>query len=116
MTDYGQTVSIAATTLGVAGTIIVPKGARLTGINLAFAMVDDIPTKIQMKVTGMPTEIFAVPISAQTQTTQADTTSHPTPLIPLEGMVMEAEKSIEFTVTSTGNLTVRLGLMWNAAP
>ena len=114
MARYGQTVIIAATTLGVAGTIVAPKGARLKGLNMAFAVVDDIPTKIEMKIPGQKTRTFAIPISAQTQTTQASTGVHPTPLIDMD-IPIDAEKTITFTVYSTGNITVRLGLMWDAA-
>ena len=115
MTRYGQTVSIAATTAGVAGTIVVPKGARLRGINLSYLMVDDIVTKIAVTYPGAPTPLtFGVPTSAQTQTTQAAISTYPTPLIDLDLMI-DAEKTITITVTSTGNITVRVGLMWDAA-
>ena len=114
MTRYGQTVSIAATTVGVAGTIVAPRGAVLKGLNLAFAVVDDIPTKIEMKIPGQKVRTYAIPISAQTQTTQASTAIWDTPLIDMN-ISMDAEKTITFTVTSTGNITVRLGLMWDAA-
>ena len=117
MTRYGQTVAIAATTSGVAGTIVVPRGARLMGINIAFVAVDDIPTKIAVTYAGQPAPLnFVVPLSAQTQTTQASVAlfNLGQPLIDLN-LVIDAEKTITFTVTSTGNITVRLGLMWDAA-
>lgn len=115
MTRYGQSATIAATTAGVAGTIIAPKGARLVGLNAAFAVVDDIPKTIEMKFQNGVTRKYVFPISAQTQTTQAATATAPTPLIPIEGIVLDSEKTITFTIVSTGNITVRLGLMWDAS-
>jgi hypothetical protein len=117
---YADTVEIAATTAGVAGTITTNQGARLRKINLAWtnAANADVPTVIEISWTGAPRPMRFVPNcmalfagtpvgGGATFMSDADGVQ-----IPLD-VVMEKTDQLTITVTSTGNLTVQVGVEWD---
>lgn len=116
MTLYSDTVSIAATTGGVAGTINVPTGAKLIGMNLAyFSATAAVPTKVSINWQNSPRNFDFVPnVISMLGTSGAAMSMTPTPTLPLNVSVNSAN-AVTITVTSSGNLTVQVSLMWEAA-
>ena len=110
---YGDTVAIAATTAGVAGTINVPIGATLVGMNVSMTTVDaGIIASIKISWQGAPQPLIFVPGNfAILGTSGAGLQVRPTPLLPLNITVASAN-TVTITVTTTANETVNVGLMW----
>lgn len=116
MTLYSDTVSIAATTAGVAGSINVPIGAKLIGMNLAyFSATGALPTKVNITWPNAPQPFnFMQNAISNLGTSGGANCIAPTPSIPL-GISVANANTVTITVTSTGNLTVQVSLMWEAA-
>jgi hypothetical protein len=110
---FGDTVSIAATTTGVTGTITVPKDAHLIGIDLAFTgAAGAIPTIIQLTWPNSPSQMSFVPnIGAVFATSGCGLATMNAVAIPLDVVVTNATV-VTVKVTSTANVTVRVGLRW----
>jgi len=117
MTLYGDVVSIAATSSGVSGTITVPMGARLVGLNLAGTTTTGIViSSVEISWTGLQGPIKFVPqIVISPGTNGAAVGSCKTPLINLSRLPpVQNTNTITIKITSTGNITVEVGLMWVA--
>ena len=112
---YSDSVSIAATTSGVAGTIKVPTGAKLIGMNLAyFSATAAIPTKVSITWQNSPRNLdFVQNVISMLGTSGGAMSFGATPTIPLNITVSTANE-ITITITSSGNLTVQVSLMWEA--
>jgi len=110
---YSDSVSIAATTAGVTGTITVMEGARLVGMNLSFNNATGQPQIIELTWAGCPTPLRFVPsIMAQPQATSgASSASGKTPLIPLN-VVVDKATIVTLKITSNANVTVVASLFW----
>jgi hypothetical protein len=110
---YEDQVSIAATTSGVAGTITVPMGAHLVGLDLSFTgAAGAIPVKISLSWTQSPQPLTFTPSLASVFATPAGAISIMNAIaIPLDVTVQKAT-SVTVTVTSTGNVTTIVGLRW----
>lgn len=115
---YGDVVSIAATTAGVAGTITVPMNAKLLGINVAATgtTASAILSKVELTWPGLQTPIKFTP-----STLMVDSTNGPgfgaceTPFIDLRKLPnVKGTNTVTITLTSTANITVKVGLMWTA--
>ena len=115
MTLYSDSVSIAATTAGVAGTITVPMGAKLVGINLAyFSATAAVPTKVNITWQNAPQPFNYVPnVMSMLGTSGGAMCMGATPTIPLN-IVTNTANTVTITVTSSANLTVQVSLMWEA--
>jgi len=108
-----DSVSIAATSSGVAGTITVPNGARLLGINLNWMDADGSPQRVELSWAGSPYPLKFVPqVCTQPQATQASVMTKETPWIDLRGLVVRNTNTVTITITSNANATVVAGLMW----
>lgn len=122
---YGaDTVAIAATTSGVTGTIIVPAGVRLKQMTFAYAPTTVLPeviTIIELTWANAPTPLRFVPNilsfkmgtpagSASISLISDEEASNPCH-IPLDVTVKNAT-TVTVKVTSTGNITVDIGLEW----
>lgn len=117
MTLYSDVVSIAATTAGVSGTITVPMGARLLGLNMALVAADPIViTSIEIKWAGLQTPIKYVPsLTMNVGANGSGNAICKSPLIDLRKLPAVANaNSVTITVISTANQTVEIGLMWIA--
>lgn len=121
MTYGADVVSIAATTSGVSGTITVPSGAKLNNMTLAYveaANAGDVPTIIELTWTNSPSPLRFVPnaLAEVVGTAAAGGAMVMLPdencLIPLNVIVVNATV-VTVKVTSTGNLTVKIGLEWS---
>jgi len=115
MTLYGDVVSIAATTSGVSGTITVPMGARLLGLNIACAGAT-LLSSVEIKWTGLQTPIKFVPnIVYCLGANGSGVGTCKTPMIDLRKLPpVSNTNTVTVTVTSTGSYTVEVGLMWVA--
>jgi hypothetical protein len=116
MVLYSDSVSIAATTAGVAGTVNVPTGAKLIGMNLAyFSATAAVPTKVSIAWQGCPRNLDFVPnVMSMLGTSGGAMSMGATPTIPLN-IVLTGANTVTVTITSSGNLTVQVSLMWEAA-
>jgi hypothetical protein len=116
MTLYGDVVSIAATTSGVSGTITVPMGAKLLGLNIAGTTGAAIISSVEIKWTGLQTPIKFVPnIVICVGANGSGVGTCKTPMIDLRKLpAVSNTNTVTVTVTSTGNFTVEVGLMWVA--
>lgn len=116
MTLYSDVVSIAATTAGVAGTIQAPVGARLIGMNLAATgTAGVVVTKVNIAWPGLSQPMSFVPSMLVVPTTNgAAVGTCKSPLIDLTKLPPVGNNTITVTVTTTGNQTVEVGLMWVA--
>jgi hypothetical protein len=110
-------VSIAATTAGVTGIITVGKGARLKSLSMAFTqnVTADLPQIVELTWVESPTPLrFVVPAISMIAGTavggQADLNDAIN--LPLD-VVVEKGDVVTVKVTSSGNLTVKIGLEWN---
>jgi hypothetical protein len=110
---YSDSVSIAATTAGVGGTITVPAGAKLIGMNLAyFSATAVVPTKVSITWQGSPRNFDFVPnVMSMLGTSGGAMCMGATPTIPLN-VVVNSANTVTITITSSGNLTVQVSLMW----
>ena len=110
---YEDQVSIAATTSGVAGSITVPQGCHLIGLDLAFTgAAGAIPVKIALSWASSPQPLTFTPNLASVFSTPAGAISTLQGIaIPLDVVVAKAT-AITITVTSTGNVTCVIGLRW----
>jgi hypothetical protein len=118
MTIYGDVVSIAATTAGVSGTITVPLGARLIGMNLAATGTVGVGiTSVEVKWPGLQSPIKFVPnLLVMSTTNGAAIATCKTPFIDLSRLPPVVQtNTVTITITTTGNETVEVGLMWVAA-
>ena len=119
---YGaDVVSIAATTAGVTGTITVPSGAHLRNITFACnpsAAAAEVVTIIELTWANSPTPLRFTPNMIGTMAGTAVTSgtvsiiSDENCMIPLDVVVSNATV-VTIKVTSTANLTVKLGLEWD---
>jgi hypothetical protein len=117
MTLYGDVVSIAATTSGVSGTITVPMGARLVGLNLAATATSGvIISSVEISWTGLQSPIKFVPqIVISPGTNGAAVGTVKSPLINLSRLPPVGNtNTVTIKITSTANITVEAGLMWIA--
>lgn len=121
MTLYGDVVAISATTAGVSGTITVPMGAKLLGLNIASNVAGGaalgIVSYVEIKWTGLQTPIKYVPSMVQLGSTNGSSLSMcKTPFIDLRPLPPVAQtNTVTITVTTTANIAVEVGLMWVAA-
>jgi len=115
MVLYSDTVSIAATSSGVAGTINIPISAKLVGINLAyFSATAAIPIVVNITWPNAPQPFNFVPnVMSMLGTSGGAMALGPTPTIPLNISVKDAT-AVTITITSSGNVTVQASLMWEA--
>jgi len=119
---YGaDVVSIAATTAGVSGTITVPSGAHLRNMTFACnptAAAAEVVTIIELTWANSPTPLRFTPnmigVLAGTAVTSGSVAlmSDENCAIPLDVVVSNATV-VTIKVTSTANLTVKLGLEWD---
>jgi len=116
MTLYSDVVSIAATTSGVSGTVTVPMGARLLGLNIAGSVATGIISSVEIKWTGLQSPIKFVPNIIQCVGANGSGVAIcKSPMIDLRKLpAVSNTNTVTITVTSTGNLTVEVGLMWVA--
>lgn len=114
---YSDTVSIAATTAGVAGSITVPMNAILTGINLAAtdAAAASVLSRVQVAIVGLPVIAYVPSIIVIGSTNGVSIAMCKTPMIKLPRISVGSAQTVVITLTSTANLTVQVGLMWEAA-
>jgi hypothetical protein len=118
MTIYGDVVQIAATTAGVAGDIKVSQGARLLGLNLSCTNTAIVAiSKINVQWPGLTQPWSFVPnIITSTTTNGISLGSCPTPLINLSKLPpVQGQNTVTVTVTTSANLTMVVGLIWEAA-
>lgn len=114
---YGDYVSISASSSGVTGTINLPIGARLLGLDLNWNDADGIPTIVELYANGLPQPLrFCPNIAGQVQTgNSAATGMANSPLIDLRPFGISSQQStITIKVTSTAAATVVVGLTWEA--
>lgn len=116
MTLYGDVVSIAATSAGVAGTITVTKGARLVGLNLAATTTtaSTLISKISVKWAGQAEVSYVPNVIQVTSTNGPGFGTCKTPLIDLHKLPAVGNNTVTITVTSLQNVTVEVGLIWIA--
>lgn len=115
-------VSIAATSSGVSGTVTTSIGAQLKKINLAFnqAAAAEIPQIIELTWAGAPQPLrFVPPIVSFVAGTPAGA-GNCTLLsdgdgleIPLD-VRMEKADVLTIKITSSGNVTVKVSVEWDA--
>jgi hypothetical protein len=118
MTLYGDYVSIAGTTAGVTGTVSLPVGARILGLNLSMKTADGgIVTCIELLGTGLPTPLKITPkmVFSTIGTNMYGMAIAPSPLIDLQkfGLSMKTG-TLTIKVTTTATETVAIGVMWVA--
>jgi hypothetical protein len=114
---FGDVVSIAATTAGVAGDIKVTQGARLIGLNLsATGTAGVVVTKINIAWPGLQQPVSFVPNMLVVPTTNGSAVGTcKTPLVDLSKLPPVAgQNTVTITITTTGNQTIEAGLMWIA--
>lgn len=118
---YGaDTVSIAATTAGVTGTITVPEGAHLRNITIGFTQVNTgtIVTIIELTWAQSPTPLRFTPnqwsniIGTSVTGGQVNMIPDENCMIPLDVVVSKATV-VTVKATSTANQTVYIGLEWD---
>lgn len=121
MARLSDVLSIAATTAGVTGTITTQIGARLKLINIAFTqtVTADIPTIIELTWAGCPTPLRFVPnmmsiIAGTAVGGQAGLLSDSDGVQIMLDVTMEKADLLTVKVTSTGNLTVKISMEWEA--
>jgi hypothetical protein len=116
MTLYGDYATISATTSGVDGSISVPVGARLVGLNINMKTADaGIISAIEIKGTGLQRPVKIVPniFFGSIATNMYGISVAPTPAIDLTPYQMIAKTgTILINVTVTSSQTVTIGLMW----
>lgn len=121
MARLSDVVSIAATTSGVTGTIVTQIGAKLKSIHLAWTqtVTSDIPTIIELTWAGCPSPLRFVPnvISIIAGTAvgggaglMGDSDGQQIAL----DVTMEKADLLTIKATSSGNLTVKISLEWEA--
>lgn len=117
MTKYGDTVSIAATSAGVAGNITVPMGAVLTGINLSGtnAAAAVVLKRVALAIVGLPLIAYVPSMLAIGSTNGVAIAMCKTPMIRLPRISVGSAQTVAITLTSTANMTFQVGLMWEAA-
>jgi len=115
MTRFSDYASIAATTAGVSGNINVPRGARLVGLDLNYTDADGVVSIIELTAPGFPQPLRFTPnIAQQVFTTPGGSiTMQQSPMTPLD-LVNGGGTVVTVKVTSTANLTVVVGLSWEA--
>jgi len=113
MTLYSDSISIAATSSGVAGTINIPIAAKLVGLNLAyFSATAAVPIVVNIYWPNAPQPFNFVPnVMSMLGTSGGAMSMGSVPTIPLNISVKDAT-AVTVTVTSSGNLTVQVSLMW----
>lgn len=119
---YGaDMVSINATTSGVTGTITVPSGAKLRNLSLSYVAVvnvPDTPIIIELTWANSPTPLRFTP-NVWGQVTGTSVTGGETTLLPDESCLIPLDVTVQnattvtVKVTSTGNITVKIGLEWD---
>lgn len=116
MTLFSDNVSIAATSAGVSGTITVPMGARLVGINLAAtdAAAAIVLSSVGIKWTGQEELKYVPQIIVIGSTNGVSIGATKTPMIRLPNLTVSNTNTVTITLTSTANITVVVGLMWIA--
>ena len=108
--DY---VSIAGTTTGVAGTISVPSGAKLFGINLNFNTIAGGVRSVEITWAGAPKPLKFTPMMGASSTGVGSAIAiADTPQIDLRGLVVGQANTVTITLTTAVNLTTIVGLMW----
>lgn len=121
MTTYGDVVAISATTSGVSGTITVPMGVRLLGLNIASAAAGGaalgVVASVEIKWSGLQTPMKFVPSMSQLGSTNGSSLFMcKTPLIDLRKLPSVTNtNTITITVTTTASIAVEVGLIWVAA-
>lgn len=117
MTKYSETISIAATSAGVAGNITVPTGAVLTGINLSGtnAAAAVVLKKVSIAISGLPVIAYVPSAIAIGSTNGVAIAMCKTPMIRLPRINVGSAQNVIVTLTSTANMTFQVGLMWEAA-
>lgn len=117
---YGaDTVSIAATTAGVTGTITVPSGAHLRNMTLAMTQVNTgtIISTVELSWAQCPTPLrfifnmWSAIIGTSVTGGQINLLSDEKMQLPLDVIVANATL-VTIKVTSTANQTVYIGLEW----
>ena len=116
MTIYSDVVSIAATTAGVTGTINVPQGAKLIGINLSATDATAAIILSELAIYWPNSNVYKyVPgIIVVGSTNGVGITMCKTPAIRLPNLDVGGANQITIKLTSTANITVSVGLMWIA--
>lgn len=109
---YGDVVSIAATTAGVTGTIIVTEGAHLR--ELVFCEVDDdgVLVEAELSWTSSPSPLKFVPNRAKQLTATNGAGLAFGGNMPLDVIVKNAT-TVTIKLTSLANMTVLVGLRWD---
>lgn len=121
MARLSDVVSIAATTAGVTGTITTSVGARLKNIKLAWTqtVTSDIPTVVELSWAGCPSPLRFVPnaisilagtASGGNANLMGDTVGFSIVL----DVTMEKADILTVKITSSGNLTVKVSMEWEA--
>lgn len=121
MARLSDIVSIAATTSGVTGTIVTQVGAKLKCIHLAFTqtVTADIPTIVELTWAGCPSPLRFVPnvisiIAGTAVGGQAGLMGDADGMQIALDVTMEKADLLTVKVTSSGNLTVKLSVEWEA--
>ena len=116
MTLYGDQATISATTAGVTGTIKVPDGARLVGLNISMKTADGgIISAIELIIPNLatPQRFNFTHGFGSIATNMYGIALGDTPTIPLN-IPIKGAQSVDVKVTTTANETVYVGLMWIA--
>lgn len=121
MARLSDVVSIAATISGVTGTITAQIGAKLRCVKLAWTQTgtSDIPTVIELTWAGCPTPLRFVPnvisiIAGTAVGGDAQLMSDMDGCFILLDVTMEKADVLTVKATSTGNLTVKISVEWEA--
>jgi len=115
---FSDVVSISATTAGVSGTVTVPNGARLKGLNISFtqAATAELPYLVELSWAGSSSQLKFVPpaisMVAGTPVGGQAFMKGGKPWIPLDVIVQNAT-TVTIKITSTGNLTCKCSLEWD---
>mgnify|MGYP001602756596 CR=1 FL=1 len=107
-----DTVSIAATSAGVTGTIVVGKGARLKRLTCAYVDADGQPQIIELTWAGCPTPLRFVPPIAAYPIATSGAAIAVAASIPLDVTVEKAD-TVTVKVTSNADVTTQVGLVWD---
>ena len=116
MTLYSDVASIAATTAGVSGSITVPMGARLLGLNIASIIGGALISSVEIKWTGLQSPIRYVPnVVTCLGANGSGVATCKSPMVDLRKLpAVSNTNTVTVTVTTTANTTVEVGLMWVA--
>jgi hypothetical protein len=116
MTLYGDYVSITISSGAGSGTVNVPDGARLVGLNIAYydTALNSI-SKIGLTWTGGPTPLNFVPNEFMNSNTAGSGSTVANGFAVNLNHVVKGTNTITIALTSTHDVTVIVGLFWVAA-